>query len=160
MEPKFVSLDAMYLTGIATRTTNAEEMSEAGKIAGLWEQFFATGVTGRISDIKQPHYTYTLYAQYENGAQGEYTVLIGHEAHAADRTEEGLEAIAVPAAKYAVFTTERGPVGEVVTEAWQKIWAWSATAAERRTFTGDFERYDGRDFNPQDAVVQIFVAVE
>ncbi|MED1874376.1 GyrI-like domain-containing protein [Brevibacillus borstelensis] len=159
MEPTYVFQDALYIKGIAARTTNEREARGEGKIPGLWERFFTTDVSGRAKAVKNPHLTYTLYANYENGAAGEYTVLIGHESEAGE-AEEGMEVISVPAAKYAVFTSERGPVGAVVTEAWKRIWEWSATSQERRTLTGDFELYDARDFDPQNAVVRIYVAVE
>ncbi|MEJ8547401.1 GyrI-like domain-containing protein [Brevibacillus borstelensis] len=160
MEPTIVFQEALYMKGIAARTTNEREVSGEGKIPGLWERFFATDVSGRAKAVKNPHLTYTLYTEYENGANGEYTVLIGHETEAGEQAEEGMEVILVPAGKYAVFTSERGPVGTVVTEAWKRIWEWSSTSLERRIFTGDFELYDARDFDPQDAVVRIYVAIE
>ncbi|USG64995.1 GyrI-like domain-containing protein [Brevibacillus ruminantium] len=160
MEPKIIFLDAMNLEGIAARTTNAREVSGEGEIPGLWEQFFRANVTSRIGQIKHPQRLYALYANYENGAEGTYTVLLGHETKPGEQTGEGLEAISIPAAKYAVFTTEKGPVDVVVTEAWKRIWAWSSAANVRRTFTGDFELYNAHDFDPGQAVVEIYIAIE
>jgi predicted transcriptional regulator YdeE len=48
----------------------------------------------------------------------------------------------VPEAKYIVFTTRKGPVQEVVIEAWQEIWEWSKT--HDRAFLTDFEVCDER----------------
>lgn len=156
---RIVELDAMKLAGIAARTTNANEMSGNGKLGPLWGQFWSEQIAARIPNSTDPGTIYSCYSDYENGAMGEYTTLIGA---AIDRDAEvpgGLEVVEVPAAKYAVFTTERGPVTEVVARAWQSIWKWSLTSGEERTFTGDFERYDERSAHPEDAQVDIYIAI-
>ncbi len=53
---------------------------------------------------------------------------------------ENMTTLTIPAATYAVFTTRKGPVAEVVCEAWEYIWKWSKE--NKRAFTIDFELYD------------------
>ncbi|WP_134684349.1 GyrI-like domain-containing protein [Brevibacillus migulae] len=160
MELITINKDSLNLIGISARTTNQQESSGQGSIPALWGAFFSEQITGKIPEIVHPHWMYTLYSHYENGAAGEYTVLIGHESEKRDGIPAGLARVELPAAKYAVITTRQGPVSEVVPEAWMQIWEWSATGKLRRTFSGDFERYDARSFDPQQAVVEIFIAVE
>ena len=49
---------------------------------------------------------------------------------------ENMTTLTIPAATYAVFTTRKGPVAEVVCEAWEYIWKWSK--GNKRAFTIDF----------------------
>ena len=48
---------------------------------------------------------------------------------------ENMTTLTIPAATYAVFTTRKGPVAEVVCEAWEYIWKWSK--GNKRAFTID-----------------------
>ncbi|WP_342410439.1 effector binding domain-containing protein [Paenibacillus sp. FSL R10-2778] len=67
---------------------------------------------------------------------------------------------AVPESKYMVFKTIKGPVFEVVVQAWGEIWAYFKESGEVRTYTGDFEIYDSRNFDPADTQVEIYIAIE
>ncbi|GAA3412550.1 zinc ribbon domain-containing protein [Paenibacillus hodogayensis] len=152
------------LMGIAATTTNASELSGGGIISKLWARFGQEAIRDKLparADAQQDqNLFYACYTNYENGALGEYTFLIGAEADASDEVPAGMQAVVVPPATYAVFTTAKGPMDRVVLEAWQAIWKWSALAADmERTFTGDFELYDERSLNPQDAQVDIYIAV-
>ncbi len=66
------------LIGICTRTTNEEEAGPRGKLPGLWEAFFKSGLPSATA-IAGPRRIYALYTDYENGVNGAYTVLIGCE---------------------------------------------------------------------------------
>ena len=66
----------------------------------------------------------------------------------------------VPESKYMVFTTKKGPVFEVVAQAGGEIWAYFKESREARTYTGDFEIYDSRNFDPADTQVEIYIAIE
>jgi predicted transcriptional regulator YdeE len=66
----------------------------------------------------------------------------------------------VPAGRYAIFTSERGPVQKVVVETWQRIWFELPSADNLRTYIADFEVYDERASDPANAVVDIYVGVK
>lgn len=155
-----VEREELKLIGVAARTTNAREFTPEGVIPQLWGQFWQDQVQAKIPNPAEPGVIYGCYHDYENGAIGEYSILIGSSASSLDSVPEGLTATIVPAAKYAVFTTERGPFAKVVAEAWQGIWKWSATSGMKRAFTGDFERYDERSMNPEDAQIDIYIAIQ
>jgi predicted transcriptional regulator YdeE len=95
-----------------------------------------------------------------NGAAGEYKLLIGCKVTEFGSLPAGLEAKILPASRYAVFTTRKGQLTAVVIEAWQAIWRWSASSKLQRTFTGDFELYDERCSDPEQAQVDIYIAVQ
>lgn len=150
----------MTLACVSTRTTNAEEAGPNRRLPKLWETYFS-GNTAAQPYNQHPHRIYALYTDYESDATGAYTTLIGHEVkqEVALSEIEGAYAI-VPESQYIVFTTERGPVYEVVAQAWMKIWEYFKDSAEVRTFTGDFELYDGIHFDPTNAEVQIYIAIQ
>ncbi|AJS61679.1 transcriptional regulator [Paenibacillus sp. IHBB 10380] len=149
----------MTLTGVSARTTNRQETGPKGLIPGLWGRYFQSDMASQI-DVDHPHLIYALYTDYESDATGEYNVIIGHECGDNSSLAEGLEQATIPEAHYMVFETKRGPFQQVVIEAWQEIWMTFEDSTIKRTFSGDFELYDVNDFSPEDAVVQIYIAVE
>jgi predicted transcriptional regulator YdeE len=146
--------------GIAARTTNAKEMSGEGVIADQWKRVMAGGIIEQITN-RADSSIIAMYTDYESDASGEYTFLIGANVTSIDSIPEGMVAKQVPSARYAIFTSENGPVWNVVPEAWQKI--WSTTASEmggERAFLADFEIYDERAADPQNAVVDVWVGIK
>lgn len=160
MENPAVKRPEMTLVGVSLRTTNAEEKGPNGRLPRLWETYFQSEIAAKI-DANNPHLIYALYTDYESDATGSYTVLIGHETKGdAVLAEKGFEQAFIPESKYMVFTTKKGPVYDVVLQAWEYIWQYFQESPEKRTFTGDFELYDNRNFDPANAEVQIYVAIQ
>lgn len=161
MQPaRIVQKEEMHMVGIAARTSNAREMTGDGQIPQLWERFWQESLHQRIPGKLEPNTLYGCYTDYENGAAGEYTMLIGCRAESLNEIPDGMVSITIPAAKYAVFTSVRGPMAQVVVDAWQAIWKWSSASEVERTFSGDFELYDERSANPEDAQVDIYIAIK
>lgn len=158
MNETMTHMPSAVLTGVAIRTTNLRESGPEAQIPSLWERYFASGLQQQPG-VKNPHLLYALYTDYESDVNGEYTLLLGHELERAD-PEFGEVTAEIPEASYIKFTSKRGPVQQVVVELWQEIWAFFQNSELKRAYSGDFERYDLRDFNPADAVVDIFVAVK
>ncbi|OAB40129.1 GyrI-like domain-containing protein [Paenibacillus glacialis] len=148
------------LTGVSVRTTNAEEAGPNGQLSKLWETYFQSNLSLQ-EGINNPNLIYGLYTDYESDASGAYTALIGHEVgDGAVLADNNFDCVVIPESKYLVFTTKRGPVFEVVAQSWGDIWTYFEESQEVRTFTGDFELYDGRNFDPTDAEVQIYIAIQ
>lgn len=160
MDTYFVQKPKMTVAGVSIRTTNEVEMGPDGRLSQLWETYFQSNIAGQI-DTAQPEYIYALYTDYESDASGAYTVVIGHEVAVESHVEgSGLMYAAVPESKYMVFTTKKGLVFEVVAQAWGEIWAYFEASTEVRTYTGDFEIYDSRNFDPTNTQVKIYIAIE
>jgi predicted transcriptional regulator YdeE len=160
MNTNLIQKPAMTLIGVAARTTNAEEAGPNGRLPGLWNTYFASGIAEQ-TQVSNSHLIYGLYTHYESDASGAYTVVVGHECDdVAVEVPEGLVQANIPEAQYMVFRTKRGPVFEVVVQAWNEIWAYFEHSSIKRTYTGDFELYDGRNMNPADAEVDIYIAVK
>jgi predicted transcriptional regulator YdeE len=155
---KIVIRDEINVIGISTRTTNEQELSGNGKIAKLWEQYVHEQVAEKIPNRLHPGVTLAVYTNYENGIFGSYSLVIGEEVDPMDDIPDSMVSIKLPASTYAVFTSSKGPISKVVPEMWGTIWRWSR-ADGKRTFAGDFERYDERSMDPNHAEVDIYISV-
>jgi predicted transcriptional regulator YdeE len=157
---RIVEKEELCLLGFAGRTTNAQEMTEQAIIPKLWARFYENVDSKSIVSQVEPGVTYGCYSDYVDGANGEYTILVGVRADPNHPIPEGMTAITIPAAKYAVFTTRRGSFPAVVVEAWQAIWQWSMISGNERAYTGDFELYDERCSDINNAEVDIYIALK
>ncbi|MEK4472461.1 effector binding domain-containing protein [Paenibacillus sp. FSL R7-0048] len=190
MNTYFVEKAKMTLAGVSIRTTNEAEMGPDGGLSQLWETYFQSNVAGQIATVNPEYiyalYTdyesdasgaYTVVIGHEvaeerhlEGSQLEEGELEENELVESELEESKLEEsqlvenqftyAAVPESKYMVFTTKKGPVFEVVAQAWGEIWAYFKESGEVRTYTGDFEIYDSRNFDPADTQVEIYIAIE
>ncbi|MEB2301370.1 effector binding domain-containing protein [Lysinibacillus xylanilyticus] len=158
-EPVVMNKESFQIVGISARTSNANEITAQAKIPQLWSDFYQQNVVGQIANAVN-HVTYGLYSDYETDVNGEYSITLGVEVLAADEIPEGMFVKTMPAAKYLVFTSDKGSFEEVVVKAWQDVWAWFASSGVERTYTGDFEMYDERCANPQEAQVDIYIAIK
>ncbi|MFM1651021.1 GyrI-like domain-containing protein [Brevibacillus sp. B_LB10_24] len=158
-KPRIVTLGERKFAGISVETDNEREMSGRGKIVSLWEQYRQEQVQQQICNRTDGNQTIALYSQYESDETGLYTYSIGSFVDSLEGRENQLAGIVIPPAAYAVFTSRKGPLAEVVLETWQVIWEWSKGGVQR-AFTADFEVYDERAADPSLAQVDIFIALK
>ncbi|MEK5233264.1 effector binding domain-containing protein [Lysinibacillus sp. FSL K6-0232] len=158
-EPKVVERPAFYIMGIAEETSNAQEITAQAKISQLWTDFYQQNIIGQIAN-RHNATIYGLYSDYATDVNGDYTITLGVEVSNTNEAPAGMVLKTIPAAKYAVFTSQTGTIPEIVIQTWQDIWAWFASAEVERTYTGDFEVYDERCTNPQKAQVDIYIAIK
>lgn len=153
------------------RTTNSAEQTDAGRIPGHWQRFLSENVAGRILR-RLDGATVALYTDYAGDENGEYSLVLGARVDAGTEipgagvpgtgapgtlVPEGMVLKEIPASRYQVITSERGPVWKVVPEAWRQVWA--NPPASGRSFVGDFEVYDERAQDPGDAVVELWIGI-
>ncbi|MFD2671716.1 GyrI-like domain-containing protein [Marinicrinis sediminis] len=148
------------LAGISVVTTNAAEISGNGKIARLFDQFYSRNIAHQLSPYQQKSGIYSCYFNYENGDSGAYEVMVGVHVHLGleESVPADLNIFTVPAAKYAVFVTEQGPIVEVIQQAWGRIWEWSQKPGNERAFSGDFEYYSPH-IDPNHGQAEIYIAL-
>ncbi len=160
MNPKAVQQDRFTVVGIALRTSNAEQMTPERPIGKQWERLFKEGVLAAIPN-KADGNIVALYTEYASDKDGEYTYVLGAHVTKVESVPAGMVAKNVPAGRYAVFTSEKGPVQTVVVEMWRRVWATPKSAlGGDRTYKADFEVYDQRAQNPADSVVDLYIAVQ
>ncbi|WP_019119319.1 GyrI-like domain-containing protein [Brevibacillus massiliensis] len=157
-KPRIVTLGERRFAGISVVTDNEHELSGRGKIAALWERYRQGRVQQQICNRTEENLTIALYSQYESDETGLYTYSIGSFVDSSEGQGGQLAGIVIPPATYAVFTSRKGPLAEVVVETWQAIWEWSKGGG--RAFTADFEVYDERAADPSWSQVDIYIAIK
>ncbi|MGD6834841.1 GyrI-like domain-containing protein [Sutcliffiella halmapala] len=123
----------------------------------LWESFYENKVLDSIPNKKESTII-ALYTNYESDETGTYTYAIGTEVIDNEKTSEGLESFEIADDNYIVFTTRKGPIPEVVIEAWREIWDWSED--RERVFKTDFEVYGEKAIDPQNSQVDIYFSIK
>ncbi len=157
---KQVEVGQFYVAGIAVRTTNEREMSGDAVIGKHWERFFAEHILGKIPN-RTDSSIYAVYTDYEGDQNGAYTLLLGAKLGGRLPLPPGMVATAIPAGKYAVVTSDPGPVVEAVVGAWKKIWSTPPNElGGDRAFKADFELYDERATDPRNSVVDVYVGLK
>ncbi len=158
--PKVVQQNGFTIVGIAVRTRNAEQAAPERPIGKQWDRFFKDGVLAAIPNKANGNIV-ALYTEYATDKDGEYTYVLGARVTKVESVPVGMVAKNVPAGRYAVFTSEKGPVQKVVVEMWQKVWATPKSAlGGERNYKADFEVYDQRAQNPAEAVVDLYIGVQ
>lgn len=162
IEPaRIEELPSFMLAGISAVTTNEAELSKDGKIGKLFEQFHSQNIGKKLGVNIQENGHYSCYFNYEQGDAGHYEIMVSVRIQEALQLQnlDMIKAFTVPAAKYAVFVTERGPIIEMVQRTWADIWQWSQQPGNNRAFTGDFEYYS-KDINPEDGQAEIYISIK
>lgn len=162
MKVSHTQIDEIKLIGITARTSLAKELNEdTCKIPGCVMKFFHEALFEKIPNRLSPGKTYSAYTEYESDYTGEYTYFLGEEVSSFDNVPEGFSTLTIPPQRYAKFTTDPGPMPQVVQEAWQDI--WEMTADEQggpREYIADFEVYDERATDPSNLVLDIYIGVK
>jgi predicted transcriptional regulator YdeE len=161
LDGKLIQAGGFDVIGITVRTTNKAEMSTDGKIPAKRGEFFNKGILDKIPNKADNNIT-VLYYEYTNGKDGEYTYLIGAKVTSVKSVPEGMVSRNVPAGKYAVFTSERGPIAQVVQNIWKHIWEVPKDRpGGDRTFKVDYEIYEPvRAQDPQNSQTDVYVGIK
>lgn len=160
VNPKVVEKPGFTVIGIAARTSNAKEMTTDGVIGKQWANMFQDGVLAKIPN-KADQSIIAVYTDYASDKNGEYTFVLGAKVTSDVDVPAGMVAKKIPAGKYAVFTTEKGPGPKVVPEAWTKINSLPKSAVGGdRVYRADFEVYDERAADPQNLQADIYVGIK
>ena len=115
-----------------------------------------------MSNRVDPSTNYIVYTNYQSDASGEYTCFIGTEVSLCQYLDENkFTSLTIPSQKYVKFTNGPGPIPEVSIEAWKEIWAMSeGDPCANRSYISDFEVYDERAIDPQNAILDIYIGIK
>ena len=147
------TIQEFSIIGIAVRTTN--ENGQAGKdIPALWHTFMAEKILEKIPN-KIDDSLYCIYTDYEKNHTKPYTTILGCKVSTLESIPEKMVGKTFEEATYTRFVA-KGNVSQAVFNEWTKIW----DSDLNRAFTADFEKYGEKARNPENAEVDIFVAVK
>lgn len=142
------------VAGISVRTSN-EAGRAATDIPQLWHRFLSEGIMdaipGRIDDT-----IYCIYTDYELDHTRPYTTVLGCRIGDSEIVPEGFTSVIIEAADYTVFTAKGKISDGIVFNTWNEIWA----ADTDRAFIADFEVYDEKSRDMDNAAVGIFVGLK
>jgi predicted transcriptional regulator YdeE len=149
------TIQPFKIIGISVRTTN--ENGQATKdIPFLWNKFFTENIKDQIPN-RLTEDLYCVYTHYEKDHTKPYTTILGYKVKANEVLPEGLVEKSIDNAGYKVFNA-RGKASEgFVYNEWKKIWDMNAELD--RAFTSDFEIYRAKSQDPENAEVDIYIAM-
>ncbi|MBW4888867.1 GyrI-like domain-containing protein [Mucilaginibacter sp. HMF5004] len=149
-----IQTEAFSIAGIAIRTTN-ENGQAAIDIPKLWDRFLSENIMALITN-RTDDTIYSVYTDYEQDHTKPYTTLLGCKVKNIDEIPEELTGKTFAPGKYVKFTAKGKLADGIVYQEWVKIWGSDIP----RAFTADFEVYGTKAQNPDDAEVDIFIAVQ
>jgi predicted transcriptional regulator YdeE len=142
------------IVGISVRTTN--ENGQMGQdIPALWSKFITEGIAQKIPN-KIDNTIYCIYTDYEKDHTKPYTTILGCMVEHLNTIPNGMVGKAFDEASYTKFTAKGNILQGLVFNEWTKIWNMNLN----RAFTADFEVYGEKAQNPENAEVDIFIAVK
>jgi len=148
------------VVGIEARTSGQKEMSNDGLVPQMWQRFYQEGVLDKIPSRADQN-VYALYTDFASNRMGEYTVVIGAKVKDKSQVPAGMALKTIPAGKYAVLTSAKGPAPSVIPEAWMKIAAMEDKdqLGGKRAYKADFEVY-GPGSDPQNSQADLYVGLK
>lgn len=145
---------AFTVIGIAVRTTN-EQGQSATDIPALWQKFMSEGIMEQIP-ARTSNDIYCIYTAYEKDHTHPYTTILGCKVESAAQVPEGMVLQHIEAGNYEKILVRGDLTKGAVFEEWTRIW----NSDRARSFTADYEVYGAKAQDPQDAEVEIHLAVK
>jgi predicted transcriptional regulator YdeE len=162
LHPRIIDQQPFQVVGIAASTNNAKEAGPDAIIGKQWHRFISENLMNQIPD-RVDQSIYAVYTDYTSDANGQYTIILGAKVKPVPNPTipDGMIVKTVPAGRYAVFTSQRGPVVKVVVETWKQIWAYYQSPQNgQRAYQADFELYDEHGADPSNAQVDIYIGLK
>lgn len=146
--------DSFKLIGIALdhKTTNENNQSSTD-CGNLWQRFEKDKIFELIPN-KVSNEVYAVYFDYEKDETKPFSYFIGCKVDENAETPNSLQFLEIPSQHY-VKVTAIGVMTGCITEAWKKFWH----SQIQRKFGFDFEVYDERSQNWNDAELDIYVSI-
>jgi predicted transcriptional regulator YdeE len=147
-------LPGFQLIGISlkTKTTNKNEqaMTDCGN---LWQQFEKENIFVQIPD-KLSTEVFAVYHDYEGDFTEPYAYFIGCKVKSGTIIPDGLSGLIIPEKSYQKITA-KGKMPDCVADAWREMWATNI----HRAYAADFEVYDERSKDWNNAEVDIYISI-
>ena len=162
METRIEERDGFTLMGSSIKTSNLNEANPTTmKIPGHWQKFTQEGNLRTLAPLATSGALMGLYSGYETDHTGTYDLTIGTTVSETEKPIAGMRLIKVPSSRYVVFTTRPGKIPDVIIEGWKYIWDFfDSNDVYVRSYTGDFEVYDERAQDPENAVIEFYIAIK
>lgn len=134
-----------------TTNKNGQSMKDCGE---LWIRFEKEGVFSQIPNRLSDE-TLAVYYDYEGDHTQSFSYFIGCKVEEETRIPDDLDRLIIPAGNYQKVTA-KGEMPDCITNKWREIWDSNIP----RTYIADFEIYDERSQDWNDAEVDIYLSVK
>lgn len=141
------------LVGLKLNGKTTNQNNQSSKDCGdLWQKFEKVRIFEIIPE-KLSNEIYAVYFDYVKDETTTYSYFIGCIVDKNSKTPKELEELIIPAQQYKKFTA-KGVMTGCVTETWKEIW----NSNIKRNFGFDFEIYDERSQDWNNAEVDIYIS--
>ncbi|OIQ21026.1 MAG: AraC family transcriptional regulator [Flavobacterium sp. MedPE-SWcel] len=147
-------IDIIHLIGITLpyKTTNANNQA-AQDCGQLWQEFEKGGWFTKIPE-KVNNKVYAVYHNYDGDHTQPYSYFIGCKVTPETTVPEGMVKVIIQSGDFIEFTA-KGKMPDCIGEEWNKIW----TADIERAYKADFEIYDERCSDWNNAEIPIYIGI-
>ena len=149
-----VKIQPFKVIGISIRTSN-ENGQTAQDIGRLWNRFLSEDIINKIPS-KQETDVLSIYTNYERDHTKPYDTILGCKVDSLENIPKGMVGQSFDGGTYQKFISKGDLTKGVIYNSWSEIWQKDLN----RTYTADFEIYGEKAQNPEDAEVEILVAVK
>ncbi len=170
MKQQTLHVPEKKVVGITAWTSYENEINpDKAKISPCVARYFKEQTASTIPHVTDPSTTLCGFTDYEESwtsrdacdYKGSYTYFIGQEVSCVDKIPDGLKVLTIPAQTYVKFTTDPGPTPQIIINAWMSIWQLSPKQLGGvRSWKTDFECYDERVYDPENAVIDIYIGID
>ena len=133
------------------KTTNVGGQSSID-CENLWQKFEIENFGDKIPD-KLSDEIYAVYFDYEGDYTKPYSYFIGSKLKIHSAAPQGLDSLIIPAGSFTKVIA-KGKIPDCVANSWKDIWS----SKTDRAYNYDFEVYDERRKDWNNAEVEIFVS--
>jgi predicted transcriptional regulator YdeE len=150
-----VEIKDITLIGLSLKTKTTNTNGQSGIDCGnLWQEFekekYADSIPAKLSDE-----IVAVYHQYEGDSTKPFSNFVGCKVKPGTETPQGLDSLSIPKGAYHKIMA-KGKMPDCVSNAWKEVW----TSNIPRTYQVDFEVYDERSKDWNDAEVEIYLSIE
>jgi predicted transcriptional regulator YdeE len=142
------------LVGLKLEEKTTNENNQSSKDCGnLWQKFEKDKIFDLIPN-KLSNEIYAVYFDYEKDETKPFSYFIGCKVDENSGIPKNLKSLEIPSQSYSKITA-KGVMTGCITKAWEKIW----NSGIQRKFGFDFEVYDERSQDWDNAEVDIYISV-
>ncbi|MDA9125757.1 GyrI-like domain-containing protein [Flavobacteriaceae bacterium] len=147
-------IELFKVIGIKIRTTNKNGQS-AKDIGSLWAKFLSENIADKIPN-KIDRSILSIYTNYQGDYTQPYDTILGCKLSSLNEIPKEMIGQEFNGGEYVKYVSKGSLNKGIVYQTWDKIWKSDLN----RAYTADFEVYGERAQNPENAEVDIFVAVK
>ena len=150
-----VEINDINLIGLSLKAKTINTNGQSGIDCGnLWQEFEKKNYAAAIPD-KLGDEIFGVYHQYEGDHTKPFSYFVGCKVKPNTEVPHGLKHLIIPKGIYHKINA-KGKMPDCVANAWKEVWASSI----KRTYKIDFEVYDERSKDWNNAEVDVYLSIE